>query len=257
MSHPYGNMRTKEQIKQYQKEWSLKNKERLSLYYKNYYIEKKDTILNKNKIYRSKIKDRKSLMDKVYRESNIDEIKRKQKLYYNKVKNDSSFVLKRKLYRERTKEQKKEVDRLYRINNKEKVNLQKIKYREKNKEYIKGWHRNYQNNRKKNDPEYKVLCLLRTSLYYALKKSKNLKTAKIKELIGCDLEQLKNHLESNFKDGMSWENYTYDGWHVDHIKPLALFNLKDIEEQKKAFNYKNLQPLWAIENISKGKKYHA
>lgn len=71
------------------------------------------------------------------------------------------------------------------------------------------------------------------------------------KLIGCSIEQLKQHLEKQFKLGMSWFNY--GKWHVDHIKPCASFDLTDIEQQKQCFNYTNLQPLWAEENLVKGK----
>ena len=57
-----------------------------------------------------------------------------------------------------------------------------------------------------------------------------------------------------FKQGMSWSNY--GEWHIDHIKPCSLFNLELEEEQLECFNYKNLQPLWAIDNIKKGNKYY-
>jgi len=53
---------------------------------------------------------------------------------------------------------------------------------------------------------------------------------------------------------MSWNNYTYIGWHVDHIKPCCQFDLSKPEEQAKCFHYTNLQPLWAEENLTKGKK---
>ena len=53
---------------------------------------------------------------------------------------------------------------------------------------------------------------------------------------------------------MSWSNHGVWGWHIDHIIPLSSFNLRKKEEQKKAFNYKNLQPLWAEDNLSKGNK---
>lgn len=54
---------------------------------------------------------------------------------------------------------------------------------------------------------------------------------------------------------MSWENRGNFGWHVDHIKPCASFDLTKPEEQAKCFHYTNLQPLWARENIAKGDKY--
>ncbi len=54
---------------------------------------------------------------------------------------------------------------------------------------------------------------------------------------------------------MSWSNY--GTWHLDHIVPCVAFDLSQLEEQKKAFHYSNLQPLWAIDNFIKGGKYIA
>jgi hypothetical protein len=51
---------------------------------------------------------------------------------------------------------------------------------------------------------------------------------------------------------MSWDNWTTDGWHIDHIKPLASFDLTDRQQLLLACHYTNLQPLWAIDNLSKG-----
>lgn len=53
---------------------------------------------------------------------------------------------------------------------------------------------------------------------------------------------------------MSWDNYGMYGWHIDHIKPCSSFDLSNPAEQKICFHYTNLQPLWAKENLSKGKK---
>ena len=74
------------------------------------------------------------------------------------------------------------------------------------------------------------------------------------KLIGCSVDFLKQHLELQFKGRMGWNNYGFYGWHVDHIKPCASFDLTDTEQQKECFNYTNLQPLWWHENASKSDK---
>ena len=63
------------------------------------------------------------------------------------------------------------------------------------------------------------------------------------------------HLKENFTEGMTVENYGL--WHIDHIKPCALFDLTDPKQQEECFHYTNLQPLWAIDNIRKGKTYES
>lgn len=70
--------------------------------------------------------------------------------------------------------------------------------------------------------------------------------------LGCTLMELMDHLESKFQDGMNWENY--GEWHIDHIKPLSMFDLTNEEDFKIAVHYKNLQPLWAIDNLKKSNK---
>jgi len=72
-------------------------------------------------------------------------------------------------------------------------------------------------------------------------------------LVGCDRIQLKTHIEKQFTTGMTWGNY--GKWHIDHIKPLAAFNLAEIKQLKEATHYSNLQPLWAKDNFYKGDKY--
>jgi hypothetical protein len=74
--------------------------------------------------------------------------------------------------------------------------------------------------------------------------------SKYKNIFGCSIEFYKSYIESQFKDGMSWNNH--GEWHIDHIKPLGL--AKTERELKKLFHYKNVQPLWADENRKKGVK---
>ena len=72
-----------------------------------------------------------------------------------------------------------------------------------------------------------------------------------KELLGCGHREFLEHLESEFIDGMSWENYGVNGWHIDHIEPCCSFDLASPEEQLKCFNYKNTQPIWGKDNLKK------
>ena len=70
------------------------------------------------------------------------------------------------------------------------------------------------------------------------------------DIIGCTNHELKIYLESKFLDGMTWENH--GKWHIDHIIPLASANS---ESEAIALNhYTNLQPLWAVDNLRKGKR---
>ncbi len=103
--------------------------------------------------------------------------------------------------------------------------------------------------RRQVDPQYGLLCSLRSRVYNVMKG--NTKSFAILELLGCSLKELKKHIENQFQKGMSWENYGFYGWHIDHIIPCSKFNLIDPEQQKTCFNYSNLQPLWAIDNLRK------
>jgi hypothetical protein len=111
----------------------------------------------------------------------------------------------------------------------------------------------------RNDPVAWFCQLQRNQIHKALKRLARgaAKSAKTEELVGCTLVEFRTHLESQWKPGMSWDNYTLDGWHVDHIRPLASFDLADPAQQKAAFHYTNCQPLWAVENLSKSAKWEA
>jgi len=97
---------------------------------------------------------------------------------------------------------------------------------------------------------YRLSWNLRTRLRILLKQGEHV--GKMRLLIGCSINQLRQHLEKQFKDGMSWANYGKFGWHVDHVKPCAWFDLSDPAQRSICFHYTNLQPLSARENWSKG-----
>ena len=127
------------------------------------------------------------------------------------------------------------------------------KWRKENPDYkIKHNKRisKYNKERKKIDPLYKLTFTLRSRLNLAIKSKGWTKNNKTTEILGCDFETVKKHLENQFIDNMSWENRGLFGWHIDHITPLA--KAKTQEELYKLCHYTNLQPLWAADNLSKG-----
>ena len=71
------------------------------------------------------------------------------------------------------------------------------------------------------------------------------------DTLGYSVDELKQHIESKFLDGMSWDNY--GEWHIDHVIPIAAFNYSSIEDFdfKRCWALKNLQPLWANDNLRK------
>ena len=103
-----------------------------------------------------------------------------------------------------------------------------------------------------NTNSHKVAHTLRVRINHAL--HGHVKHKKTFELLGCSIQKLISHLQKQFKRGMTWNNHSLKGWHIDHIKPCAKFDLSKMSEQRKCFHYTNLQPLWAKENSEKGTK---
>lgn len=119
----------------------------------------------------------------------------------------------------------------------------------KNRDKANAAHRRIRRRRVKEDVNYKLGLALRRRLYMAVKGNHRSGTA-IQEL-GCSIEELRRHLEAQFVPGMNWENWSPQGWHIDHIRPLSSFDLTDPDQIKAACHYTNLQPLWAAANQRK------
>lgn len=140
-------------------------------------------------------------------------------------------------------------NRQYKLLNKDKVKESNRLSYQKNKEKTRKRKREYVRNRRSIDLEFRLKENLRTRLSKAL--TRNQKTGSSVADLGCSIEELKTHIESKFAPGMTWENYGIKGWHIDHIKPLAKFDLKDEVQLKEACHYTNLQPLWWQDNLEK------
>ena len=98
---------------------------------------------------------------------------------------------------------------------------------------------------------YRLKSSLRTRLWYALKAKQWYKNSEFNTYIGCSKKELELHIESQFKEGMTWDNY--GEWEIDHIKPLSIAETEN--EMYKLCHYTNLQPLWKSANRKKYNKY--
>lgn len=106
--------------------------------------------------------------------------------------------------------------------------------------------------RYESDINYKLCEILRSRVRKAIQNDQ--KTGSAVKDLGCSVDELKKHLESKFEDGMSWDNWSPKGWHIDHIIPLSAFDLTERDQFLKACHYTNLQPLWAEDNMQKKAK---
>lgn len=127
-------------------------------------------------------------------------------------------------------------------------------YREKNSDRIRIVKRTYERTRKANDPLYKLISNFRTAIYQVLKENNIGKNGHYFEILGYTPEELINHIEKQFKDGMTWDNY--GDFHIDHKIPISSFNIKEIGDSEfmKCWSLSNLQPMWGEENIRKSNK---
>ena len=189
-------------------------------------------------------KEQRKEYTKQWRLKNKERTKEVSKEYYSKNKEERLKYFKK--YYSKNKEYKKAQMREYYLKNIEK----KKEYKLKNREHFKEYKREYENRRYKTDINFRVSKICRTRILQALKGLS--KSASTMKLIGCTIDELRNHIESKFEPWMTWENQGRGGWDIEHIKACAKFNLVDPEQQCVCFNWSNLQPMEHIANIKKG-----
>jgi len=157
---------------------------------------------------------------------------------------------KSKQYYQDNKERLVKQQKQYYQDNKEECKKQQKQYRQDNKEKIAKRQRQYEKKRRANDPAYRMIRNLRKGLWKAM--SGNSKPKKTMELLGCSKEHLEHHLEAQFTDGMTLENY--GEWQIDHIQAVSRFDHNEPEQVAVCWHYTNLQPMWAEDNIIKSNK---
>lgn len=195
---------------------------------------------------------------------------------------------KQRIYREANKERIREQQREYRAAHKDAINAKQRErrkanldeYRAKdrsrrtsaeerakavaktkawvcaNKSRSLAWRREYRAKKIKEDAIYRARVALRRRFYMALRNQVydgwNIRAGEAVRLLGCTMSEFVTHIESLWSDGMTWDNWSRNGWHIDHIVPLSAFELSDPEQLQAACHYTNLRPLWAVENLRKG-----
>ena len=159
-----------------------------------------------------------------------------------------------KKWREKNKESVKEYIKTWYEQNKEHRKEYLKEYREKNIDNIRKTKRDYERNRKSRDPIYKLISNFRTAIYQVLKECNVEKNNHYFDILQYTPEELITHLELQFKDDMSWDNYGI--WHVDHKLPITSFDIQEMGDKEfmSCWVLDNLQPMWGIENIRKSNK---
>jgi len=159
-----------------------------------------------------------------------------------------------KKYYESNKQKISEYYSEWREDKKEHLKEYQKKYREKNIDKIRKVKRDYERNRKHNDPTYKLIANFRTAIYTVLKENNMDKYGHYFDILRYSPEELVVHLENQFTEGMEWDNY--GEWHVDHRLPITSFKFKEVGDNEfmRCWELNNLQPMWGDENISKSNK---
>ena len=193
--------------------------------------------IENSKRYSSLNKEKIALKKKEYALKNKEHISKKYKEYVSK--NKSRIKEFQREYTLKNKKNKIEYDKNYYFLNKfKKLNETKI----------------WRNKKKQTDPNFRFKCNISKQFWQVLSNGvgKNgKKTINILNSLGYNLNDLKNHLENKFSEGMSWDNY--GKWHLDHIRPVCSFKFSSIHDEdfKLCWALDNLQPLWAIDNLKK------
>ncbi len=133
-------------------------------------------------------------------------------------------------------EARKAYHREYARKNRERIRKHKSKWNKNNTKYFREKYHN--------DVNHRLAASVRNRLNRVISSGRAMRH------LGCTIEELKLWLESQFETGMTWDNRSE--WHIDHILPLAEFDLSNSEERDVACHFTNLQPLWAADNLEKG-----
>lgn len=214
-----------EKFRAYQRSWKRKwllgNRKESSDYWKDYNKKRSAYLISYRRRYRTANRERLLAQNKTYRSDPVN----RQKSIENA-----------KRWRLENPERNKQSNRNYITKNRAVVSSRKI---------------DYVLRRRKTDLQFRLLMVLRTRINCAIRGVEGAdKSARTVALLGCSVEFFKSFLESQFKPGMSWDNHG-TVWQIDHVIPIAKFDITTPDGQRQAFNYSNCQPLLCELNAAK------
>ena len=201
----------------------------------------KECRVEESRAYAAAHAQERSLYQRAYKESNRERLR---------------------LYRETRREDTKAYNKAYRSARREEMRAYYRAYDAANKDRRRSAARERNKRRMAVDVRFRLKARLRSRLAGALRAgidSGGKRGASAVRHLGCSVADLMAYLERQFRPGMSWDTYGIGvgRWNIDHIRPLASFDLTDSEQAKVACNFTNLQPLWHVENVRKGSRMPA
>lgn len=198
--------------------------------------------------WKKKNRDKKREQDKKYREAHKEEIKA-----YHKAWRDNNREHLNEQQKARYKENPqmfKEINNRYKASHQEAVKEARTRYKTENRQKCTD----YERNKRHNDPVYRFRTSSRHLIWMYAKNKGYTKPIRVWEMIGCDFNTFLAHIQSQFEEGMTLENYGNgeNQWNIDHIIPISTANTdEDIERLN---HYTNLRPLWSTDNYKKSRK---
>lgn len=215
---------------------------------KEVYPRYRDKAISKSKEYREAYPEKVAIAKKRCYEAKKEEYLAKSKMRY--IKNREHTLEHTARYRAKNREKIRQRNARYYAENRKVIIAKQAEYQKREAERINEYSRRYVKKRRKADKLYALQTNMRGRFKFELAKRGEVKWLKVNDYLGCSWLELRAHLEDQFTDGMSWDNY--GDWHVDHIVPLAIAETK--EHLITLCHHTNLQPLWEFDNISKGAK---
>ena len=229
-----------EKVRTYHKAWRIKNIEKSRMYGRKGYAKHRKERLAYSKAYNEKNREKRHVYMRAYlrkwRERNKERKQLMDKKYYKD--NKKRCLLQARKWVIANMEKRRNISHRYLVKNREEI-YRKIRYYNRT------------------NSQRKLYRNLSRRIHHLMTDQNVAKSATSIVLTGISMNGLKNYIEKQFKPGMTWTNYGRNGWHIDHIKPCASFDLSNPKQQKQCFRYTNLQPLWAFDNLSKGSKWEA